>query len=108
MNANMNIVNALARQPLPDIVIGQSISSRKVTVGTDATLLIDNNQYTRSYTLRITNSETDLFIGGPGVSTMSGFAVPSNIILTFNMLENTRLYGVGLIPIDVYILDPGI
>lgn len=94
--------------PSPDIIIGRSVNTRIVTVGTEATLVIDNSEYSKGYLIRITNPETDIFIGGPGVTVQSGFAIPSNLIISIGMLENTKLYAVAIVPVTVHVLDMGL
>jgi len=100
-------LNALL--PAPEIIIGKGVSVRKVTIGTaNGQVLIDNNRGPNAYAILIVNAATPLYIGGPGVTTESGFPVDSSQLLKFGMLENTKLYATAQTDLEVYILDMGL
>lgn len=91
----------------PDVVFGKSIITLRVTIGTTATLLVDNNTYAKPYVLRFINPAVPIYIGGQSVTIESGFELDSTQWLIFGMLENTKLFGVAPTNTDVYILDMG-
>jgi len=94
--------------PSPEIIIGKSIITTRIVVGTAARVIIDNNRGPNAYAIKMSNAATVLYIGGQGVTIQSGFPVDSSKIFTLGMLENTKLYGVSETDIEVYILDMGI
>ena len=93
--------------PSPQIVVGKGLITTKIRVGLTATLLVDNNQGPRAYALVGVNPAASVFIGNAGVTVDSGFPVDASNMFVFGMLENTKLYGVAQVEMDVYILDMG-
>jgi len=91
-----------------DFVVGKSLITLHKTVDISPVLLIDNNTYQKPYVIKIINPETYLYIGNQDVTIQSGFPVSSENPTVVLMLENTRLYGIALTTLDVYILDMGL
>jgi len=94
--------------PYNEIVIGKSVSVRKVIVSTQSQILVNNDRGPNAYALLVTNPATPLYIGGPGVTVESGLPIDASQLFKFGMLENTRLYAFALTDLEVYILDMGL
>lgn len=95
-------------QLTPSIVFGKSIRTEQFTVTTTPIQIIPPIE-ARMYALGVINATDPIFIGGPNVSTVSGFAVnPAISPLVFAMTENAQLWAVSSGSVVCFLIDMGI
>jgi hypothetical protein len=92
----------------PGIVFGKSLLTTQFTIGTTPTRIIEGT-FAKFYMIASIDTMTTVFIGGPGVSITSGFAVtPQLSPFVFAMTENAELWAVSSGSVVLFLADFGI
>lgn len=92
----------------PGIVFGKSLITQQFTIGTTPTRIIEGT-FAKFYMIATIDLVTPAFIGGPGVTITSGFAViPALSPFVFAMTENAELWAVSSGSVVVFLADFGL
>lgn len=92
----------------PNIVIGKSILTEQFTVTTTRVLIVPQS-LARYFALAVIDNANPVFIGGPGVTVNSGFAINPQISpFVFAVVENTEVWAVSAGSVVLFKMDFGI
>lgn len=92
----------------PSIVLGKSLRTQQFTVGATAIPIIRSIE-PRMYVISSIDPANPVFIGGPGVTVVSGYAIlPASSPVIFAMTENAELWAVASAEETLFLIDMGI
>ena len=107
MNNNKSKLKDTLNEYTPEIMIGKGFRTEQFTISSTPSLIVRSTKR-RIYSILIEDTATIVFIGNVGVSISSGFALPTNTIITIGLTENVQLYAVSSSSTILYLLDMGL
>lgn len=91
----------------PTAVLGTSLFTQQIALVANVPTLIITATVAKFYMVIPNGSDIRVYIGNAGVSTSSGFGLPT-VPFTFAMTENSLLYAVAGSNTAIHVLDMGI
>lgn len=92
----------------PTVVIGKSLFTQQVTLIANVPTLIITATVAKFYAIIPNATDIRVFIGNNGVTTVSGFGLPTGVPFVFALTENAELWAVAGSNTSVHVMDMGI